>query len=146
MRFRIALAACAALCTGCPALLPFSALLGDMRGGGAGDALIATHVELGQANFCVVRSNVIGESRGLTLLLFLTVDPTSYVEAFEDLELHADLQAQRSQAFANLAYESTVRNFLVFALTKVAVRADVVEFLEPGANCDSHPGHTTAPG
>jgi hypothetical protein len=129
------LAVCAALSSGCAALPFVPSLLGGLGGGNPPSVQIGTGIELSNANFCTVRANAVGESRGLKLLAFFTVIPTSYVKAYGNLQDNAQLDTERAQVLANVVHENTAQNFLLFALTRVTVRADVVEFLEPGAPC-----------
>jgi hypothetical protein len=100
-------------------------------------SLVTTTVELSDADHRVIEANAIGESRGLTLLLFFTVDPATYAEAFSDLSAKAPLEADCARAFANVVHERTARNFLLFSLPRVTVRADLVEFRGEGqgASC-----------
>jgi hypothetical protein len=133
VRAAAALLLAAAGLGGCAALPALPTLLGGLGGGAEGKALLGTSVGLSRANYRVVRSGVRGESSGLTLLLFLTIIPTSYADAFADLQAKAPFEADRAQALANVVYERSARNFLLFALPKVRVRADVVEFLDDPA-------------
>ena len=74
-----ALALAAGLGTGCTGLELLPAFLGPLTPRSDLGSLAGTTVELADADHRVVRTNVIGESRGLTLLVFFTVDPPSFL-------------------------------------------------------------------
>ncbi len=126
----ILVVATAAGLAGCAAAPALPSILGGLGGGPDGGYLHRTEVALTRANYRVVQTNLVGESRGLTLLLFLTVDPVSHTEAFADLEAKAPLEKDRARALVNVAHERNARNFLLFALPRIRVRADLVEFLD----------------
>lgn len=91
----------------------------------------STGVSLSEANYRVVQTGVQAQSSGLTLLLVLRVIPTSSTLAVERLYREAGLEPGGAWALANVVFEVQGRNFLLFALPRVRVRADVVEF-QPG--------------
>lgn len=100
--------------------------------GSAADAtLMSTTTVLSQGNYRVVRTGVTGESRGLVLLIFFKVLPTSLRDAVDRLYQAAGLEPGGSWALANVFVEQQSSNFLLFALPRVRVRADVVEFVSP---------------
>ena len=134
---------------GCAAIPAIPSLLGGLGGEQAsGHYLLQTSVELERANYRVLRSNLTGESRGLTLLLFLTVWPTSYTEAFADLESEASLEGERPLALVNVVHERSAMNFLLFSLPSIRIRADLVEFVEeprPGTPAPRRPCEIRGP-
>jgi hypothetical protein len=118
---------------GCAAIPLLPSLIGGLGTGSDGKVLQETSVGLNRSNYRLVATNVRGQSRGLTLLIFFTVDPISYAEAFSDLQANAPIEPGDTRAFVNVVHDRSARNFLLFALPKLSVRADVVEFLDaPG--------------
>lgn len=90
--------------------------------------LISTTTELSRANYRVVRTGLKGESRGLVLLLFFNVVPTSLTEAVDRLYQAGVLEPGASWALANVVVEQEPRSFLLFGLPRIRVRADLLEF------------------
>ena len=106
-----------------------------------------TSVELGEPNYEIVASNVLGQSRAGYVLGFSApfgaatntfalarVDGTGmlYKEALEDLWKNFEAEhgkvAGRKLALANVRYDSEALNLVVYTGVKVFIRADVVEF------------------
>lgn len=114
-------------CAGCAGLALVPALFGGQPGGRT--VLVETNTTLAKANYRVVRTGVLGESRGLVLLLLIQVIPTSPIAAMEKLYEAAELGPGSDWALANVVVERSGPNFLLFALPRVRVRADVVQFL-----------------
>ena len=106
-----------------------------------------TNVELGEANYSIVATNLVGQSKvgylfGLstsfgsstqTFAMF-RVDGTGmlYKEALEDLwtsfeSQHGKIEG-RKLALANVRYDSEILNLFLYTGVKVFIRADVVEF------------------
>jgi hypothetical protein len=108
-----------------------------------------TNVELSEANYNLVATNLVGQSQagyviGFSLSLGSStqtfaigrVEGTGmlYKEALEDLWKNFEAQHGkidgRKLALANVRYDSEALNLLVYTGVKVFVRADVVEFTE----------------
>lgn len=89
-----------------------------------------TQVDLVKKNYKVVRSNAIGRSYGFWLLGIIPVLTTSYTNAISDLCANSGLQEGKSQAFINTAEENNVTYLILFSITKLTVRADVIEFTD----------------
>ena len=106
-----------------------------------------TSVELGEANYEIVASNVLGQSQAGYVLGFSAplgaatntfavarVNGTGmlYKEALEDLWKYFEAEHGkidgRKLALANLRYDSEALNLLVYTEVKVFIRADVIEF------------------
>jgi hypothetical protein len=106
-----------------------------------------TSVELGEANYEIVASNVLGQSQAGYVLGFSAplgaatntfavarVNGTGmlYKEALEDLWKNFEAEHGkidgRKLALANLRYDSEALNLLVYTEVKVFIRADVIEF------------------
>jgi hypothetical protein len=107
-----------------------------------------TNVELSKANYKIVASNLMGQSRAGYLIGFSAsfgastqtfalarIDGTGmlYKEALEDLWLKFEAQhgkiEGRKLALANVRYDSESLNLLFYTGIKVFIRADIVEFL-----------------
>jgi hypothetical protein len=109
----------------------------------------STNVELSQANYNIIASNIVGESKAGYILGFSwsygaavqtwalgRVDGTGmlYKEALEDLwekyqAEHGSIEGKKL-ALANVRYDSESLNLLIYTSVKVFVRADIVEFTE----------------
>jgi hypothetical protein len=116
---------------------------------GAFNAATLTNVGLSQANYVLVASNVTGEAsagyllgvsgsvyREMQTIALVRVSGTGrlYGEALDNL--WENFQAEygeaegRNLALVNVRYDTEALNLLVFTRPTVAVRADVVEFIE----------------
>ncbi len=96
--------------------------------------LHATHVQLTENNYRLVQTNLVAKSGGFKLLGFITIKSPSYVQAVGRLYARAQIKEGRSQALANLVYESGGLNLIVFSLPKIRVCADLIEFTSPGSS------------
>ena len=92
-----------------------------------------TDVRLQQANFIVTRTNVVGESRGFSLFGILTMVPARVNTAMNRLYSQAEMQPGRAQTLANLIMEKNSTFFILFAIPRTSIRADVIEFVPPTA-------------
>lgn len=131
------------------ALLFASLMITGCAATGAFNAANLTEVQLSEANYKVVATNVKGEasagyvigvsggvSRQMqTVALFrLSGNGMIYGEALENLwdnfrEEHGETK-NRELALVNVRYDTEALNLLVYTKPTVAVRADVVEFTE----------------
>jgi hypothetical protein len=117
-------------CLGCAAPATYSASILPGLGGAAPDtAHVVTTTSLSDANFRVVHTGAKGQSQGFVLLLFFNIIPTSLTDAVDRLYDDAELEPGGAWALANVMIERQARNFLLFGLPRVRVRADVVEFV-----------------
>ena len=91
---------------------------------------IATNVELGEKNFKVVKTNVVGTDTGFRLLGIIPINPSSLREAMEHLVDNSGIIPGDSKALVNLSKENASMYFILFSTPRVSVRADVVEFVE----------------
>ncbi|HBC87744.1 MAG TPA: hypothetical protein DCZ94_12375 [Lentisphaeria bacterium] len=89
-----------------------------------------TQVDLARKNYKVIKSNAVGRSYGFWLLGIIPITTTSYTGAISDLCEKSGLQEGKPQAFVNSAEERSVTYLLLFSITKLTVRADVIEFTE----------------
>jgi hypothetical protein len=129
------------------ALLVSLIILSSCANNGMFVGLNQTSVELGEANYEIVASNVLGQSQAGYVLGFSAplgaatntfavarVNGTGmlYKEALEDLWKNFEAEHGkidgRKLALANLRYDSEALNLLVYTEVKVFIRADVIEF------------------
>ncbi len=146
MRLRFAAALIASVAAvGCASLAGVPAGTLTPAGAAQGTTLVSTSTGLSQANYRVVRTGVTGESRGFVLLIFFNVVPTSVTNALDRLYEAAGLEPGGSWALANVVLEQQSRSFLLFALPRVRVRADVVEFVPADQKPRPAPAQGTHP-
>ena len=88
-------------------------------------------VVLAGNNFKVVKSDIVGTSRGLVLLGFIPVLEPTRIKALSRVHSWAGLQKGRPQTLANLVEERSQLNLLLFQVPEISIRADVVEFTGP---------------
>ncbi|MDD5269168.1 MAG: hypothetical protein PHO08_18960 [Methylococcales bacterium] len=119
------------LLTGCAAALPaLPALSGLIPGASGTHILTTTKVNLSRKNFKLVNANVVGSSVGFSLLGLFSLKSPSYEEALTQLYRSADVSVGKPQALVNVMHEQTSTYFILFALPKITVRADVIEFID----------------
>jgi hypothetical protein len=92
-----------------------------------------TDVRLQENNFTVIRTNVVGESSGFSLLGILTIVPPKFTKAMGRLYTKAEMQPGRPQTLVNLVMEKDATSFILFSLPRIAIRADVIEFISASA-------------
>jgi hypothetical protein len=119
------------LLTGCAALPTLSPTLLSQLGGSSLDIHSDTHVRLQEANFVVVKTNLVGQCKGFQLLGLITIVPAEYTKAVSRLYAQAQMQPGQPQTLAHVSVERTSTYFILFAIPKVGVRADLVEFRPP---------------
>src|SRR6202000_965642 len=56
-----------------------------------------TEVKLTEGNFVVVKTNVVGQARGFSLLGFITVSPARFQTAMDRLYVSAQMQSGKAQ-------------------------------------------------
>jgi hypothetical protein len=95
-------------------------------------------VRLQEANFAVVRTNLVGSSKGFKLLGFITLRPATLTEAMNQLYASAEVEGGRPQTFVHLIIEHSGIYVILFSIPEVTVRADLVEFI-PGGQPDEQP-------
>jgi hypothetical protein len=119
------------LLTGCAAALPaLPALSGLIPGASGTHILTTTTVNLSRKNFKIVKANVFGSSVGFSFLGLFSLKSPSYEEALTQLYRSADVSVGKSQILVNVMHEQTSTYFILFALPKISVRADVIEFID----------------
>jgi len=129
IRLLLALVAVAFLC-GCAAAVPAVS-------SGAGlfsqpaipvQAHTVTSVNLAEANFTVVKTNVVGNSKGFSLLGLIPIYSPKVTKAMERMYAQADLREGAPTTPAHLVVEHSTTFYLLFSIPEVTVRADILEF------------------
>jgi hypothetical protein len=130
----LALLALAALANGCAAgsaLTVASSVIGSPNATSL-EIHNTTEFRLQEKNFIVIKTNVMGQSKGFSLFGVLTIFPAKFTTAMSRLYDHAQMQSGRPQTFANLIMEKDSMYLILFGIPRTAIRADVIEFtLEP---------------
>jgi len=123
------------LLTGCAAALPaLPALSGLIPAANGTHILTTTTVNLSRKNFKIVKANAFGSSVGFSFLGIFSLKSPSYEEALTQLYRSADVSEGKSQALVNVVHEQTSTYFILFALPKITVCADVIEFTNDAAS------------
>lgn len=125
-----ALAALAVFAGGCAAVAPISSAVGSLNPSATLQIYNATELRLQQKNFVVVKSNVIGQSKGFALLGIITMVPAKFNTAMNRLNAQADLTPGTPRALANLVLEKDSSYWILFSIPRTSIRADVVEFTD----------------
>jgi hypothetical protein len=117
------------LMNGCAVLAPVSALIGGSQGGASGlQVHEQTSVNLARDNFVLVKTNVVGRSKGFSLLGFITMCPATLTKAMSRMYDAAQMRPGEPQTVAHLIIEHSSSYWILFGIPKVEVRADIVEF------------------
>lgn len=110
----------AAMLTGCTGF-------GDLPFGNS----TTTHLE--RANFRVVKANARGEDSGFYLLGVLPLREPSITDAVDALQSGIRTEG-RAVSLVNVTQERRNGYFVLFSISKLIVRADVIEFLPESIN------------
>lgn len=130
------LASFAAIAGGCAAVAPISSAVGALNPSATLQIYNTTELRLQQKNFVVVKSNVLGQSKGFALLGLITVVPAKFNTAMNRLNAQADLTPGSARTLANLVLEKDSSYWILFSIPRTSIRADVVEFTD---NPQAHP-------
>jgi hypothetical protein len=122
------LLAAMALLSGCAAIAPLGSLISAPTGPPPLQVHEQTSVKLAQDNFLLVKTNVLGRSRGFSLLGIITIVPATLTKAMSRLYENAQMQPGRPETVAHLVIEQTSSYYILFGVPEVDARADVVEF------------------
>ncbi|MEJ0090689.1 MAG: DUF6567 family protein [Limisphaerales bacterium] len=106
-------------------------LLSGLLGTSPLDLRNQTSVQLSEGNFVLVKTNVMGQSRGFALLGIITIVPAEFNTAFSRLYSQAGMESGKSQTLADISVEKSGSYWILFSLPRCTVRADVVEFVPP---------------
>lgn len=87
-----------------------------------------TGVQLEQANYRVLATQVKGESTGIHLFGIFPLARASYLDAVRNLYKNSGELRNRSAVIVNVRKQENGTNFILFTRPKVEVTADVVEF------------------
>jgi hypothetical protein len=114
-------------CTGCAAL-PFLA-----SSGGAQQGLMqtATSVQLSSQNYRIVKTNVVGSDWGINLLGIIPIVSPEYAKATGQICKLGELSEGKPRAIVNVFQQLSSSYFILFSITRISIRADVVEFTPP---------------
>jgi hypothetical protein len=128
------------LAAGCAAFstVPIASMIGSPNAS-ALEIRSGTEVRLQDANFIVTKTNVIGQSKGFSLLGILTIVPAKFTTAASRLYTQAEMQPGRSQTLANMVMEKDSIYLILFSIPRTAIRADVIEFIPAATNIPSRP-------
>ena len=85
------------------ATLPISSLLPPASS--SVDLHSQTSVKLDQANFIVIKTNVVGQCKGFALLGFIGISPARFTTAMNQLYAKAEMQTGKPQSLANVVVE-----------------------------------------
>jgi hypothetical protein len=120
----------AALTGGCAAAaaLPVASMIGSPNAA-ALEIHNNTDVRLQGKNFIVIKTNVMGQSSGFSLLGILTIVPAKFTKAMSRLYAQAEMQPGRPQTLVNLIMEKDATYYILFSFPRTAIRADVIEFI-----------------
>jgi Family of unknown function (DUF6567) len=117
------------LMSGCAALTPVNSSFGSLLGGHPPTEVHEqTSVNLAQGNFVLVKTNVVGRSKGFSLLGFITIYPATLTTAMSRMYAAAQMHPGEPQSVANLIVEHSGSFWILFGIPKVEVHADIVEF------------------
>lgn len=124
----VVLAGIVSLFAGCAALAPLASNLTGSAPSSNLEVHTQTTVQLSDANFSTVRTNVVGSSKGFKLLGFITIYPATLDKAMNRLYAAAEAEEGRAQTLTHLMIEHSAVYVVLFSIPKVTARADLVEF------------------
>jgi hypothetical protein len=138
-------AAVCSLLTGCAAIAPISSLISSPSSGTPPlQVHEQTSVKLARDNFVLVRTNVVGRSRGFSLLGLITIYPATLSKAMNRLYAAAQMREGHPQTVAHLVIEQTSSYWILFGIPEVDARADIVEFI-PSVKTQPRPSAPESP-
>jgi hypothetical protein len=124
----LVLAAGALLC-GCTSVAPVaSSAAGGLFSQPPMQANTHTAVNLSEGNFVVVKTNVVGRSKGFSLLGLITLYPATTTKAMGRLYAEAGIQEGKPNTMAHLMIEHSSMYFVLFSIPEISARADIVQF------------------
>lgn len=136
------LAAAALLC-GCAAAVPAASTGAGLLGQQNAMAHTHTSVNLSEGNFTVVKTNVVGCSKGFSLLGLIPIYPPRLTRAMDRLYANAEIQSGQSMSLAHLITEHSSSYWILFSLPEITARADIVQF-NPRVTPDNSTTNTPA--
>lgn len=125
--------------TGCASLAPVAApVLSSYESGNAG-VQSQTVVNLSTDNFTVIKTNIVGTSKGFSLLGLIPIYPAHLNAAMNRLYAQSGIEPGSTRALANLTIERTSSFWILFSIPETTIRAQVVEFKSGAANTNEPP-------
>lgn len=131
------------LMCGCTSVAPVASSMAGPLGQQPVQANTHTAVNLSEGNFVVVKTNVVGRSKGFSLLGLITIYPATTTKAISRLYAEAGMEAGQPRTVAHLVIEHSSMYFILFSIPEVTVRADIVQFnpkVEPDRGTKKDPG------
>ncbi len=130
----MALIGLAVLVGGCAAMaaLPLGSMMGSPNAS-ALNVYHATETRLDQRNFVVVKTNVVGQTSGFSLLGVITIVPAKFTKAMNLLYANAGVAPGQSQAIVNMNINQDSMYLILFSIPHTYVSGDVVEFISTNA-------------
>jgi len=128
---------------GCASVAPVASSAFSSRNDSAPQVHTQTSVNLAGGNFVVIKTNVVGCSKGFTLLGLVPIYPARLTKAMDRLYAAAGIQAGSSKTLAHLIVEHSSVFWLLFSIPETTVRADIVQFnskAEPDRSTNQPPG------
>ncbi len=121
------------LLSGCAVAPAIPALSGLFPAPAGSQVLTATSVKLIKQNYKIIKANAIGSSEGFSFLGLFTFKSPTYNEAMTQLYRSAGISEGKASALINVVHEHSSTYYILFALPKITVRADVIEFTDGAA-------------
>lgn len=138
--FKIALSLAASiLLTGCAGLAPVAAPVLSSYGSGNASVQSQTVVSLTTDNFTVVRTNIVGTSKGFSLIGLIPIYTARLNTAMDRLYAQSGIEPGSTKALANLTIERTSTFWILFSIPETTIRAQVVQFKPGSAEARPHP-------
>lgn len=103
-------------------------------------------VVLAGNNYKMLKPNIVGTSRGLTLIGLLHVWEPTRVAALSKVHRDARLEPGRPQTLCNVVVDRTMTDLVLFQIPAVTVRADAIEFTGPPPQKILYPKGLDGPG
>ncbi|MGA2787669.1 MAG: DUF6567 family protein [Verrucomicrobiota bacterium] len=116
------------LLCGCASVAPVATSMAGPLGQQPVQANTHTSVNLSEGNFVVVKTNVMGRSKGFSLLGLITVYPATTTKAMSRLYAEAGMQEGKPKTMAHLMIEHSSMYFILFSIPEITARADIVQF------------------
>ena len=119
-------------CTGCAAFtIPSISPLLSGLGGKQNLLQTTTTVRLTSQNYRIIKTNVVGSDWGINLLGLIPIVSPKYESVMKQLYEAGGVTEGKPQAIVNVIQQNTSPYFILFSITRITIRADVVEFVEP---------------
>jgi len=117
-----------ALLSGCAAAVPAASSGAGLLGQQQASAHTQTSVNLAEGNFVLVKTNVVGSSKGFSLLGLIPIYPARLTKAMDRLYVKAEIQVGTPKTLAHLVTEHSSTYWILFSIPEITARADVVQF------------------